>query len=148
MSDQGTPTRALRLTPAPPSRSDTEDQLSTELDAIITIGRALSHIPDAETRARVMRWAIERFGIDVTPAPEAPGSDLELPADVVPVKEPELPADSLNVDGLSELFPATEDSDPAPAADHAFSLSRSAEQQKPKATAADRLRDALHWMGI
>ena len=148
MADQGPPTRTLRLTPAPPSRTDTDDQLSTELDAIITIGRALSHIPDAETRARVMRWAIERFGIDVTPAPEAPGSDLEVPANVMATPNAEEhPTDALNLDGLNELFPAALD-DPAPAADQQFSLSRSGERRKSKPTAADRLRNALHWMGI
>ena len=144
MADQGpTTTRNLRLTPAPAARPEAEDQLSTELDAIITIGRALSHIPDAETRARVMRWAIERFSIDVTTAPE-PGSDLDLPANMMSAPVPdEAPAESLNVDGLSELFP--------PVDDNAFAVERDftppRDRKRPKST-GDRLRDALHWMGI
>ena len=143
MADQGPTTRNLRLTPAPAVRPEAEDQLSTELDAIITIGRALSNIPDAETRKRVMRWAIERFSIDVTPAPE-PVGDLELPANIMPAPDhDEAPAESLNVDGLSELFP--------PVADNAFAAERgfapARDRKRPKSS-GDRLRDALHWMGI
>jgi hypothetical protein len=146
MADQGpTTTRNLRLTPAPAARPEAEDQLSTELDAIITIGRALSHIPDAETRARVMRWAIERFSIDVTPTPTAePGNDLELPANLMPAPQPDdAPAESLNVDGLGELFPPVDDS--AFAAERDFTPPR--DRARPKSS-GDRLRDALHWMGI
>jgi len=146
MADQGTPTRNLRLTPAPGARPDNEDQLSTELDAIITIGRALSQIPDAETRARVMRWAVERFGIDMTPAAE-PEGDLELPSNVLPsaAAQAELPSESLNLDGLGELFPA--DESPSAGAQE-FENPRSRERKRPRTTAGDRLRNALHWMGI
>ena len=145
MTDQGPTTRNLRLTPAPAARPEAEDQLSTELDAIITIGRALSHIPDTGTRARVMRWAIERFGIDVTPAPE-PEGDLELPANIMPAPAPdEAPAGSLNVDGLSELFPPVDDN--AFAAERDFTPASSRDRKRSRSS-GDRLRDALHWMGL
>jgi len=149
MSDQvPATTRQFRLTPAANPQSGNDDQLSTELDAIITIGRALSHIPDAETRARVMRWAIERFGIDVTP-PDPPGDDLTLPAAVIPAVISDVPApETLNVEGLNELFP-----DPAEPSRDARDLPwppsrnhREGRRQKP--TVAERLRHALHWMGI
>src|SRR5580765_6368553 len=101
MSDQGPVTRNIRLAPPANTHADTGDKLSIELDAIITIGRALSHIPDVETRARVMRWAIDRFGIDVTP-PQQPGADLALPAHVVSAAAPDPHAvEALNVEGLS-----------------------------------------------
>src|SRR3954471_14004666 len=111
MSDQvPATTRQFRLTPGGNQPSGADDQLSTELDAIITIGRALSHIPDADTRTRVMRWAIDRFGIDVTPA-DAPDGDLALPAGIVPAAAfGGAAAESLNVEGLGELFPDTEQS--------------------------------------
>src|SRR5580765_4626381 len=138
MADQGPTTRNLRLTQAPTARPEAEDQLSVELDAIITIGRALSQIPDAETRARVMRWAIERFGSDVTPAPE-PGGDLELPANIMPAPvHDEAPAESLNIDGLGELFPPVEDN--TFAAERDFTAPR--DRKRPKSS-GDRLRDAL-----
>jgi hypothetical protein len=145
MSEQGAVTRNFRLTPAANVRADADDQLSIELDAIITIGRALSQIPDAETRTRVMRWAIERFGIDVAP-PEEPGSDLALPANILPAPAPDAAAELLNVDGLCELFPADHEVSEPPDAD--FAASRAREVKRRKTTAADRLRGALHWMGV
>ena len=146
MADQGSPTRTLRLTPTPGAHPDSDDQLSTELDAIITIGRALSHIPDAETRTRVMRWAIERFGIDVTPPPE-PGSDLKLPSDIMPTQpSPEAAAETLNLDGIADLFPAADES--AETDELQFALSRSRDRKRVSSKTGDRLRDALHWMGI
>ncbi|HEV3142003.1 MAG TPA: hypothetical protein VGY57_15865 [Vicinamibacterales bacterium] len=146
MADPVSPTRNLRLTPAPATRPEQDDELSTELDAIITIGRALSHIPDAETRARVLRWAIERFGIDVAPTPE-PDGDLDLPRNMLPtVEAPEIPAETLNVEGLSDFFPATDEE--AHTGDQGYSHSRSREPKPAKPTASNRLRDVLHWMGI
>src|SRR5947209_2012537 len=98
MSDQASPTpRNLRLTAPSAARPGNDDQLSTELDAIITIGRALSHIPDADTRSRVMRWAIDRFGIDVAPVADTV-DNLELPETRVPAAgNPAATAESLNV---------------------------------------------------
>jgi hypothetical protein len=144
MADPGPGTRNLRLTTAPNTRTDADDQLSTELDAIIVIGRTLSHIPDAETRARVMRWAIARFGIDVTP-PEAPGTDVAAPTDIGAAAPQQFTAaESLNVDGLGDMFDGEVDVRQLAAADQA--LRAREPEEKPKA--ADRLRDALHWMGI
>src|SRR5262249_46208860 len=146
MSDQGPPTRNLRLAPPAHTHGDADDQLSTELDAIITIGRALSHIPDAETRARVIRWAIDRFGIDVTPT-EEPGGDLAVPARLIAAAAPDRAvAESLNVDGLSEMFPGPEEH--GQAREHVLTPPRGSEPKRRRPTAADRLRDALHWMGI
>jgi hypothetical protein len=146
MSDQGPVTRNIRLAPPANTHADAGDKLSIELDAIITIGRALSHIPDVETRARVMRWAIDRFGIDVT-TPEEPGADLALPAHVVSAAAPDLnAAEALNVDGLSEMFPA--DDEARETRQIAFTSSRTRELRRPRTTLGDRFRAALHWMGI
>jgi ABC-type xylose transport system substrate-binding protein len=146
MSDQGPPTRNLRLAPPANPHANADDQLSTELDAIITIGRALSHIPDAETRTRVMRWAIDRFSIDVT-APAEPGSDLVLPASLASAAGLDTAAaDSLKVDGLSEMFPGPyEHVEPR---DADFPSSRRVGLERRRMTIADRLRRVLHWMGI
>jgi hypothetical protein len=146
MSDQGPTTRNLRLAAVANPHADGDGQLSTELDAIITIGRALSHIPDAETRARVIRWAIDRFGIDVTTAAE-PRADLTLPPNLAPAAPLDAAAaESLNVDGLIEMFPQD---DAAESRDEvAFMPLRSREPKRRGPTAVDRIRRALHWMGI
>ncbi|HYM25898.1 MAG TPA: hypothetical protein VEU08_21925 [Vicinamibacterales bacterium] len=95
-----------------------------------------------------MRWAIERFGIEVAlpaePANEPPAGDLVVPASAMPA-QPAAPAESLNVEGLNELF--TVEAAETPAADQQFTLSRPGDR-KNKSRAGDRLRDALHWMGI
>src|SRR5436190_7537573 len=146
MSDQGPATRNFRLAPAAHTQADADDQLSTELDAIITIGRALSHVSDAETRARVMRWAIDRFGIDITP-PDQPGGDLTVPANLVPAAASDTgAAEALNVDSLSEMFPTRDE--PGEPREVAFTPSRSRDPNRRRVTAGDRLRNALRWMGI
>lgn len=147
MSDQGPTTRNFRLAPAANPHADADDQLSTELDAIITIGRALSHIPDAQTRARVMRWAIDRFGIDVTTAAE-PGADLTLPANMVPAAALDVTAaESLNVDGLHDMFPHQDDAAES-REEAAFMPFRTREPLRRTPTVVERIRRALHWMGI
>ena len=142
MSESGATTRNLRLmsTPAQAAtpRADGDDQLSAELDAIITIGRALSHIPDAETRTRVMRWAIERFGIDVSPAGER-GGDLDVPANMLPEPQP-AHGDSLNLDGIGELFP--------PAGELSGSDPLERPRDRTRTAPEGPLRTALHWMGL
>ena len=146
MAEPGSPTRNLRLTTPQRVEAPSDDQLSIELDAIITIGRVLSNISDLETRNRVMRWAIERFGIDVPAAAEEPAGDLDVPHNVVPPRaEPDLP-EALTVDGLTEMF-GTAPEETAPA-EQTYSLpARSLDRRAPK-TSGDRLRDALHWMGL
>src|SRR5262245_48337928 len=50
-------------------RASDADNMTGEIEAIRTVGRALAQLPDARSRLRVLRWAAERFQIDMAPAP-------------------------------------------------------------------------------
>ena len=66
------------------------DGLARELAALEAVGRALAQLQDVESRARVLRWATERFD-----APHARSAEAaERPAD-----DP-----TLAVDDLTEMF--------------------------------------------
>jgi len=78
------------------------DDLSAELDAMRVIGAALSRVRDPQARARVLRWAAERF--ETPPAAAAAG----LP----PSAAPALAEDpTLAVETLHDLFDAPVDHD-------------------------------------
>jgi hypothetical protein len=58
-----------------------EDTLAAEIEAMAAIGRALADLPDAAARARVIRWAQERFdpgGASRSAAPAAEAADPTL----------------------------------------------------------------------
>ena len=106
------------------------DPLTREADAIHLIGSALSELPDDAARARVLRWATERFGLGSLPVqgagePVAPcaSSDATLVVgdlheffdDNLPRRDSDLWTDG---DTLDALPPSAETVDP-PAADDA-----------------------------
>jgi len=73
------------------------EEVRAELEAMQVVGRALSRLQDPRARARVLRWALERFETQ----PERPsGGHREMS---VPVAEPSIDS-SVSVEGLHELF--------------------------------------------
>ena len=82
-------------------RAADADQVTDEIEAIRTVGRALAQLPDADARARVLRWAVERFQIDTTlvGASVATASRATIARQAAP-QDP-----TLSMEGLHELFP-------------------------------------------
>ena len=83
-------------------RATDADNVTDEIEAIRTVGRALAQLPDAASRVRVMRWASERFQIDLTvvaasAAAQARATVADRPADI---EDP-----TLSTEGLDDLFP-------------------------------------------
>ena len=80
------------------------DDLSAELDAMRAIGAALARVHDPLARARVLRWAGERFQTPpIAAAAALPVSPLAMPA---LVDDP-----TLGVETLHELFDAPVEDD-------------------------------------
>jgi hypothetical protein len=80
------------------------DDLSAELDAMRAIGAALARVHDPLARARVLRWAAERFQTPpIAAAAALPLSPLAMPA---LVDDP-----TLGVETLHELFDAPVEDD-------------------------------------
>jgi len=71
-----------------------------EAAARLAIERALSALRGADARARVLRWAIERFGVDSTPAPQEP------PPSQPGTSGQNRPDTTVSVDDLADLFDA------------------------------------------
>jgi hypothetical protein len=64
------------------------------------VAEALEHLPDAESRARVLKWAAEFFKIT-----DVATSDPATPAAAVPVRAPRTSSDpGLSVKELSSFF--------------------------------------------
>ena len=75
------------------------EEVSAELDAMQAVGVALSHLQDPSARARVLRWATERFEIHV----ETPSE----PVSVKPARVATRPVDqSMTLEGVHEMFDA------------------------------------------
>ena len=74
------------------------NSLSNEIEAMAAVGRALGDLTDPAARQRVLRWACERFGVDVVQSPATPAVVAESPsrADL-----------DLTVDNLTDMFAAT-----------------------------------------
>ena len=71
------------------------EEVNTELDAMQAVGLALSNLHDPRARARVLRWATERFEIDVeTPPGPVFGKAARVAAS---------PMD-LTLEGVDEMF--------------------------------------------
>jgi hypothetical protein len=70
------------------------DDLNLELDAMLTIARALAGLKDPDTRLRVLRWTNERF-TTVPAAPAAPAATRRAEAPRNANGDP-----TLSVDGL------------------------------------------------
>ena len=79
------------------------EEVSAELDAMQAVGLALSHLQDPRARARVLRWATERFEIHVT-------IHVEPPPGVVGARTARVatrPIDqSMTLEGVHEMFDA------------------------------------------
>ena len=79
------------------------DDVSAELDAMREVGAALARVRDPHARARVLRWAAERFH-----TPIAAAAALTAP----PIATPALVDDpTLAVEALHELFDARVEDD-------------------------------------
>ena len=61
------------------------DDLALELDAMMIIGRTLSSLRGAESRARALRWALDRF----MPPTDIEATDAGEPAVVLPSRQPD-----------------------------------------------------------
>ena len=83
-----------------PSRRASDDEAAARL----AIERAFSALRGADARARVLRWAIERFGVDSAPAPRDHASSQ---ADAPDLAKPQAPA--VSVDDLTDLFDAPDE---------------------------------------
>jgi hypothetical protein len=98
---------ALRdpLTGIPPhsrdGSADSENALQAELSAMRDIALVLAELDEA-TRARVIKWASERFGQSSGVA--APAHPNPIEADRADATTPIDPADALSVDTLDDLF--------------------------------------------
>ena len=87
------------------SRPAESNGLQAELSVMQAVAVALAQLDDQETRARVLRWATERF-CRIVPlpvvsrqGPSAKADAPQLPSDSAPA-----PDDGLSVSALGELF--------------------------------------------
>ena len=87
-----------------------DDSVAAEIEAMSQVARALGSLDDAKARARVLRWAIDRYQVDTMP-PAAPATTLAAPAMVAPAMAAPIVAagtdPTLEVESLSDLFSAT-----------------------------------------
>jgi hypothetical protein len=110
---------ALRepLTGIPPHSPDgsanSENALQAELSAMRDIALVLAEL-DETTRARVIKWASERF-IQSSPLP-APANTNPVTSDRADATMPIDPADALSVDNLDDLFDDVAPKTPRPSA--------------------------------
>ena len=73
------------------------DEVSAELDAMQAVGHALSHLHDPRARARVLRWAVERFEMQFETASGGSGGRAASVA-IRPIDQ------SVTMDGVHEMF--------------------------------------------
>jgi hypothetical protein len=65
-------------------RSGAPGDITAELEAIVAIGKALTRLQNADSRRRVLAWALDRFTaplVTAAPAEDAPASDQTLTLD-------------------------------------------------------------------
>ena len=146
--------------------------VAAEVDAMGQVARALAELPDAQSRARVLQWAIDRYYADATPM-AAPAVPVTITAAAVPatmaaavpvMAAPAAPARmavigpdpsgadlSLEVETLHDLFPARHRSD---VDEEALSIAEPARPAQEagiesmiRSFAADFRRFALEWQG-
>src|SRR5262245_10103518 len=60
-------------------RSNDGNDATAEIEAMSQVARALGSLDDAQARARVLRWAMDRYQVD-TIAPAAPAADAPVVA--------------------------------------------------------------------
>jgi hypothetical protein len=73
------------------------DEVEAELDAMQAVGLALSHLPDPKARARVLRWATERFEMQIE-TPSGPVAGKPVLVVTRPIDQ------SMTLEGVHEMF--------------------------------------------
>src|SRR5262245_3245582 len=91
-------------------RASDADNVTDEVEAIRIVGRALAQLPDPASRMRVLRWAAERFQIDIALGPVAMATVSTVRT--ASFTGPDL---SLSTEGLFELFATPKAQDRVPA---------------------------------
>jgi hypothetical protein len=82
-----------------PGLSAGPEEVSAELDAMQAVGHAISRLQDPRARARVLRWATERFEMQIETTSGGSGGTI--------ASVPTCPIDqSVTLDGVHELFDA------------------------------------------
>jgi hypothetical protein len=132
------------------------NDVAAEVDAMGQVARALAALPDAQSRARVLRWATDRYHVEATPM-AAPAVPLTIAAPAVPAMMAVAGADpsgadlSLEVDSLHDLFPgrppADIDEESLSIAEPAKSAQESGIESMIRGFVADFQRFALEWQG-
>jgi hypothetical protein len=132
----------------PPSQAARRDEgadVTTELDVMQAVGRALTQLPDDEARRRVLRWINDRF------QPSAARFDDDTPGGPHPSVD-----STLGIDGLSEFFerPGLEPIMHAEAVDLDLGLEPEAAPEQPQLESLvrgfvnDFQRIALEWQSV
>jgi hypothetical protein len=74
-----------------------DKELVSEVDVMMQLAHALGTLPDLDSRRRVLRWAMERYHVDIA---------MTAAIDAAPVQVPVAEDPSLAVDCLEQFFPA------------------------------------------
>jgi len=118
------------------------DDVAAEVDAMRQVARALASLPDAQSRARVLRWAMDRYQIEATP--------IAAPAVHPPTPRTGLDP-TLEVQSLDDLFPAARraetDEENLSIAAPARPAQGSGIESMIRGFAADFGRFAVEWQG-
>jgi hypothetical protein len=80
-----------------PENGGNDHQLVSEVDVMTQLAHALGKLPDLDARRRVLRWAMERYHVDIATTTVIGAA----PAEVSVAADP-----SLAVDCLEDFFPA------------------------------------------
>jgi hypothetical protein len=141
-------TRGERSEPVMKNHSAADD-VAAEADAMGQVARALAALPDAQSRARVLRWAIDRYQVDATliaPAVQAPTAPALQAPTALTGFDP-----TLEVESLDDLFPASRraeiDEEDLLIAAPAKPAQESGIESMIRGFAADFRRFALEWQG-
>jgi len=78
--------------------TNARDDDAEEAAARIAIGHVLARLRNTSARARVLRWAMERFGSGLDTASNAAAREAE------PISPKAAPDPTLSVDDLTDLF--------------------------------------------
>ena len=118
------------------------DEVAAEVDAMGQVARALAALPDAQSRARVLRWAMDRYQVEATP--------IAAPAVHPPTPRTGLDP-TLEVQSLDDLFPAARraetDEENLSIAAPARPAQGSGIESMIRGFAADFRRFAVEWQG-
>jgi phage terminase large subunit-like protein len=123
-------------------KNSSADEVAAEVDAMGQVARALAALPDAQSRARVLRWVMDRYRVDATP--------IAAPAVQAPPALTGLDP-TLEVESLDDLFPAARrtetDEEDLLIGEPARPAQGSGIESMIRGFAADFRRFALEWQG-